>query len=136
MIRQRINSVWLFVLLTAFLAVQWTPPHAHLALPHDHSGGRHQHSAEAHAHQPVMLHVEAIDSRHSQLDEAQIVDLGHDASPANGCPMDAPPATLLVEAHYPLFGEVIAFGPPPDRNALPDLLPPHIGQPRAPPSLA
>ncbi len=136
MIRQRINSVWLFVLLTAFLAVQWTPPHAHLASPHDHSDGRHQHSAEAHAHQPVVSHADAIDSGHFQLDETQVVELDHDASPANGCPLDAPPATWLVEAHYPLIGEAMVFGTPPGHNALPSSRPPHIGQPRAPPSLA
>lgn len=62
-VRQRINAVLLFFLLTAFLAVQWTPAHAHLTVQHDHSGERHQHKAEAHAHQAAAFHTKRFRQR-------------------------------------------------------------------------
>lgn len=136
MIRQRISAAWRFVLLTAFMAAQGTPAHAHLTAQHDHGGERHRHSAEAHVHQAAVVHADAIDTGHVQIDEAQVVDLGHAASTSGACQWDSPPLALLVETRRPPAVNAIALVLPADGNALPDLLPPHIGQPRAPPPLA
>jgi hypothetical protein len=41
MIKQRVNETLIFLLLTAFLAVKWTPSHAHLNEQHQHGGDQH-----------------------------------------------------------------------------------------------
>jgi hypothetical protein len=132
-VKQRINAAFLFFLLTAFLAVQWTPAHAHLTAHHEHSGEKHQHSAEAHAHQAAAHHADAIDAGHAPADEARVVELDHDALSSLCWPLDTPSAPFAVEVRSPPFIEAIAFDLPEDRNVLPDTPPPHIGQPRAPP---
>lgn len=135
MIRERINAVLRFVLLTAFLVAQGTPAHVHLSAQHEHSGERHQHSAAAHVHQAALVHADAIDAGHAPLDEAQVVEFGRDASTSGACQLDSPPLALLTEARRPPAVNAIAPVLLADRNALPDLLPPHFGQPRAPPPL-
>lgn len=135
MIRERLNAALRFLLLTAFLAVQGTPAHAHLTAHHEHSGERHQHSAEAHAHQAVALHADAIDAGHALIDEARVVDLDHDALTPLCWQLDTPSAPFPVDVRSPPFIEALAFDLPENRNTLPDIPPPHIGQPRAPPPL-
>lgn len=44
------NRLLSLYLVTAFLAMQWTPAHIHLGEQHDHDGTHHQHQAETHAH--------------------------------------------------------------------------------------
>lgn len=136
MLKQRINAALLLFLLTAFLAVQWTPAHAHLTAHHDHRGERHQHDAAAHAHRTVALHADAFDAAHVQLDEAQVVALDHDALTSLCGQFDPPSAPLAVDVRRPRPIEAIAVDLPDDRNTLPDSPPPHVGQPRAPPALA
>jgi uncharacterized protein involved in copper resistance len=135
-IKQRINAALLFLLITAFLAVQWAPAHVHLTGQHEHSGERHRHSAEAHAHQAAAIHADAIDFAHSQLDEAQVVSLDHDALTPSSCQLDKAAVPLATDVRCPPRVEVLAVDLPADRNELPDRLPAHVGQARAPPPLA
>ena len=71
MAKFRLNRAMLFVLVTAFLSMQWAPAHIHLAEHHDHGGSHHQHEVEAHAHQSITLED---NSNHStfQTDKSNI----------------------------------------------------------------
>ncbi len=133
MIKQRVNAIFIFLLLTAFMVVKWAPSHAHLNAQHDHGGEQHQHSVEAHAHQPVVFHADQIDSSHMQMDEAKVVDLDHDQSPPNNKKLDNPSAALAAFVYCLPLIQTREPGPPEGRNSLPRQLHPHPGQPRAPP---
>lgn len=135
MIKQRVNATLIFLLLTAFLVVKWTPSHAHLNEQHEHGGEQHQHSVKAHAHQLIVFHADQIDSGHMQMDEAKVVDLDHDQSPPNDKKLDNPSAALAF-VYYPPLIQPREIGLPEGRNSLPRLPHPHPGQPRAPPQLS
>ena len=63
----------LLLLVTAFLSMQWTAVHIHLAEQHDHDGSHHQHQPEAHAHHLSIQSVAAIDFSH-QEHHANVLD--------------------------------------------------------------
>lgn len=62
-------------LIAAFLAVQWSSVHMHLADHHDHDGSHHQHATQAHAHNSVNYHVDNIDSSY-KVGEHDLVEHG------------------------------------------------------------
>ncbi|MDH5518310.1 MAG: hypothetical protein OEY36_10925 [Gammaproteobacteria bacterium] len=47
------NGPVFFVLLTAFLSMQWGTSHIHLAEQHDHDGSHHLHTIKAHSHYSI-----------------------------------------------------------------------------------
>jgi len=65
------------MLITAFLTMQWSATHIHLAEHHDHDGSHHQHSIEAHAHQQADHHTDNIDSSH-QNGDLSVVELDYE----------------------------------------------------------
>jgi len=132
MLKQRSNSAFTFLLLTAFLVVKWAPAHAHLNAQHDHGDEQHQHSVETHTHLPSFLHADPIDSHHPQMDEARIVDLDHDQTPSNS-KKTYPPLTLAAFAYCAPLIQTVEFDLPGVRNFLPRLPHSHPVQPRAPP---
>lgn len=139
LLKQHLRSATSFVLLAIFLAVQWASPHAHLTGTHEHSGDRHHHSAEIHAHHAVSLHLDAIDSAdlgHLDVADTWVVDLDHPQLPSGGQQPDPRPVALVAQLHIPIPTAPGSFRLPEAPNPLPDLLPAHIGQPRAPPHLA
>ena len=85
----RNNKMLLLVLLTAFLSMQWSTAHIHLAEHHDHDGSHHQHAIEAHAHQSISSHDNSIDSTH-QVDDhnVNLVELDHDCNRQSGEKLD------------------------------------------------
>jgi hypothetical protein len=74
----RFNRTLLFVLVTAFLSMQWLSPHIHLAEHHDHSGNHHQHEIEAHAHQSI-THDDHSSSTFQSIDNhnLNVVEIDH-----------------------------------------------------------
>lgn len=136
LIKHRIRSAIYFVLLAIFLAVQWASPHAHLTGAHEHGGDRHLHSAEIHSHQPVAQHPGAIDVGHVDLAEAWVVEYDHPQLPSVGQQPDTDQTVLVAQCLIPVPAVSDNFRLPEAPNPLPDLLPAHIGQPRAPPRLA
>lgn len=54
------NKPFLAGLITAFLFLQWSATHIHLAGEHDHGDGSHQHTVTTHQHQ-FTHHADAID---------------------------------------------------------------------------
>lgn len=61
MIKTRFKQSLVFILITAFLSLQWSSAHIHLAAQHEHDGSHHQHSVTTHNHQAATLH-DVIDS--------------------------------------------------------------------------
>ena len=83
------SNHWLLLFfVTAFLTMQWTTTHIHLATHHQHNGNHHQHTFETHTHQlasfsaPKANHnADTIDvSPHfsHQIDHANTIDLNVD----------------------------------------------------------
>lgn len=137
MLRQRLDSVLLFFLVTVFLAVQGTPLHAHLPSSHDHGGGQHLHLAQTHAHLAAASHPDAIDSGQVLHDASGVVGLTHQAYPSgSACQFDCQPAALPV-ARLPIPAPAATrTTAPAERPPSPTSVHPHTAQPRAPPSLA
>lgn len=72
-----------YFLLLAFLVLQWSATHIHLAAEHAHDGDQHQHAATAHQHQTISEHIDAIDVAEqalSHVDGHQVVELEHDCT--------------------------------------------------------
>lgn len=134
MIKQRLKTTFIFLLLAAFMVFKWSPSHAHLNAQHDHGGERHQHSVEAHAHQPILFHADQIDLDHPQMDEGKVVDLDHDQCTQNDTKLDNP--ALPSFAYCLPLTQTREIGLSNSQNPLPRLLHHQPGQPRAPPQLS
>jgi len=77
----------LTILITAFLLLQWSATHIHLAGEHEHDGGVHQHAATAHQHQLSSHHVDAIDVATDSLshsDTSKVIELDHVCTQLHG----------------------------------------------------
>lgn len=81
----RFNRVLLFVLVTAFLSMQWASAHIHLAEHHDHDGSHHQHEVEVHAHQSITQDDNSSISAH-QIDNhnVNVVEIDHPCNTKSG----------------------------------------------------
>ena len=77
----KLNYALLFVLITAFLTMQWTTSHIHLTQKHNHTGSQHQHKVETHGHDLTDKYVidygVDIDDSH-EVSHANIVDIDHE----------------------------------------------------------
>ena len=72
----RLNKTLLLFLVTAFLTVQWTATHIHLADHQDHDDSHHQHDLETHAHFLTDHQTDSIDSE-ATTDDLSVVELDH-----------------------------------------------------------
>ena len=75
----RPNKTLLLFLVTAFLTVQWTATHIHLAEHHNHNDNHHQHDLEAHAHFLTDHQIDSIDSE-VKTDDSNVIELDHKSS--------------------------------------------------------
>ena len=64
------NKPLLVSLITAFLFLQWSATHIHLAGEHEHDRGQHQHQVTTHQHQLTSHHVNTIDIASDTLSHA------------------------------------------------------------------
>ena len=74
------NKPLLFSLITAFIFLQWSATHIHLAGEHEHDSGQHQHEVTSHQHQLVSHHADVIDVASTTLahsDSHKVVELEH-----------------------------------------------------------
>lgn len=74
------NKLLLFSLITAFILLQWSATHIHLAGEHEHDSGKHEHQVTTHQHQLVSHHADVIDVANvtlSHADSHKVVDLEH-----------------------------------------------------------
>lgn len=133
MTKFRLNPIFLFVLITAFLTMQWTSAHIHLAEHHDHDGDHHQHNIEVHAHHSIGHHADAIDFSH-QTGDVSVVELDHDYSTPKVKKQDRPSAAIITTAFQPLsFSQAIRIEPPLVANTKLSHLYRSTVNPRAPP---
>jgi hypothetical protein len=106
----KLNNVLLFVLITAFLAIEWTASHIHLSQKHNHSGSHHQHKVENHKHD--LTHKYAIDyavdiDGSHELSHTNIVDIDHQYTLSKSEKQKftsltlAPPSILLQQPFIP-----------------------------------
>lgn len=96
MTRLRNNKTLFIIIITAFLAVQWSTAHIHLAEHHDHDGSHHKHASQGHLHELASHHIDAIDVSHADSHE-NIVELDHEStSPAWNKLDDHPDALTQV----------------------------------------
>ena len=102
MISFRHNKIWLFFLVTAFLAVQWTATHIHLAEHHDHDGSHHLHNIQAHTHYTSDHSVDSIDSLHV-VEDYSVVDLDNDCALPAFKKLADQSIVLISIAHQVLF---------------------------------
>lgn len=77
MIKTRYRQSFIFILITAFLSLQWSSAHIHLADEHEHSGEQHEHSVTAHDHQLVSHHRDVIDSANMDIAADSIAHDNH-----------------------------------------------------------
>ena len=81
------HKPFLVLLITAFLLLQWSATHIHLAGEHEHDGDHHPHALTAHQHQLNSHHADAIDVANDPLfhiDSNKIVELDHTCSQYHG----------------------------------------------------
>ncbi len=129
------NKFLFAFIVSAFLAVQWSSVHIHLAMAHDHGGAAHQHSSQGHSHRLSNHHSDAIDVAHADAHD-NVVELGLEctspwlkklddhADVLPGCA-----AGLATDVVYHVLG-VAAYRPPPPSRYF------HTSvRPRAPPLL-
>ena len=75
----KLNYALLFVLIIAFLTMQWTTAHIHLTQKHNHTGSQHQHKVATHGHQLTDQYI---------IDYAADSDMSHEVSHANVVDID------------------------------------------------
>ena len=81
------------VLFVAFLSVQWSSAHIHLAEQHSHDGTHHQHEIKTHTHHQTL----SADSAHSTDDPDKLVELDLDCNRY---------ATSKYDSQYIVFSSV------------------------------
>ena len=104
MLTSPLKSVFMAVMAIAFLSMQWTTTHIHLAESHTHNNPHHQHSSEAHAHYSSHF---SIDARHdhntspsTHSSSLNIVELDHEFNHNSHDKAEKSSATLVESARY------------------------------------
>ncbi|MDH5766775.1 MAG: hypothetical protein OEZ38_12235 [Gammaproteobacteria bacterium] len=83
----RHHKFFIFSLIAAFLLLQWSGMHVHLAGEHEHGSERHQHEVISHQHQLVSHHEDVIDiavdtTFHTDIDN--VVELDNEYAQRSG----------------------------------------------------
>ena len=85
MIKLRLNPIFLFAIILAFISVQWvsSSTHIHLSENHQHDNHDHQHSIQSHSHALAKhhqtSHADSIDSFHAP-ESSKSVNLDQECS--------------------------------------------------------
>lgn len=104
MTKFRLNRTMFFVLVTAFLSMQWSSAHIHLAEHHEHGGSHHQHEVEAHAHQSITQDDNSSSSTH-QIDNhnVNVVEIDHQCNTKSGNHLDEQYIASTPDDFHPSF---------------------------------
>ena len=102
MIRFHQNKAFLILIVTAFLSVQWSSAHIHLATHHDHDGSHHQHASKVHLHDVGSHHADAIDISHADNHE-DIVELDRECTSPNSKKFDDQSNVLTQYYEYSIY---------------------------------
>jgi len=80
----RLHYPLLFILIVAFISMQWVSVHIHLAESHTHDGiETHHHEVESHAHNLTLHYSDKIDSFHL-ADTSNTIDLDNQGNIPSG----------------------------------------------------
>lgn len=136
MIKYRLNNSLLFTLIIAFVTMQWTSTHIHLAENHNHDGGHHQHNVEVHAHKSIDNHINNIDFSH-QSNNLNVVDLDHEVNEKKVEKLEKSTSSVLLSiVPYLIFTKSSADELPTISNTRLNYLFRSITKPRAPPAFS
>ena len=103
----------LFILVTTFLTMQWSPAHIHLAEHHNHGGINHQHKIESHVHQSI-THSDNYNNASHQIEKhnVNVVEIDHEYNIKSGCYFDEQYIASALEYFYlsyiPLKNNLVA----------------------------
>ena len=97
-----LNKTLLLFLVTAFITVQWTATHIHLAEHHNHDDDQHQHEIQAHAHNTTSHHADPIDSAHTD-NTYNVVDLDNDCTSSVWKKLSDQAVASISSTHYLSF---------------------------------
>jgi len=104
----RLNKTLLLFLVTAFLTVQWSATHIHLAGHHVHDDSHHQHVLETHAHFLTDHQTDSIDTE-ATTDDLSVVELDHKSN----LPIEKKitPVIAMIASVYlqSLFFQLVSF---------------------------
>ena len=92
MTKVRLNYIQLLFLITAFLTIQWTTSHIHIAKQHNHDGLIHQHQVEAHEH-----HYIASDNLSFQVSHLNIIKFDSKYNLQNASQQQSPSSDIAVQ---------------------------------------
>ena len=103
------KKIFLFVLVTAFISMQWSAAHIHLTEHHDHGGSHHQHNYETHAHQSISSQVNIHDSIHQVNDHnINTVELDNECNTQSGNKYGNQPIVLISnELQFSYLAQII-----------------------------
>ncbi len=110
------NKPLSYFLLLAFLTLQWSANHIHLAGEHAHDGDQHQHAVTAHQHPDTTHHADAIDVTGDTLPHVgdnTVVELDHTCTHPQH--QNLPQLAILP----PVSGYALAPPPGTERIAVP-----------------
>ena len=104
MTKIRLNHTFILVLITAFLSMQWSTAHLHLAEHHDHEGSHHQHNIEIHAHHSITHNTDTFDVSHQATDN-NVVKLDIECSTSHRTKQEKPSTAVIA----PTFQQASLF---------------------------
>lgn len=96
MTKLRFNFLLVFALMIAFLSMQTTSAHIHLAEHHNHEGV-HSHEVESHAHHLTSHYTETMELSH-QVDASNTIDLNISFNAPSG--HQQLPELAIVQAYF------------------------------------
>ncbi|MDH5387946.1 MAG: hypothetical protein OEY06_05820 [Gammaproteobacteria bacterium] len=132
MTKHQPNYSLLFVLITAFLSMQWSATHIHLSEHHDHDNSQHQHNVATHAHLLANHHADSIDSI-QHADNSNVVELDQQCSTATVKKI-TPSIAIIASTRLQLFlSQPVSFELGGHLNNKPGYLDHSTVKPRAPP---
>jgi len=136
MTKFRLNHTLLFAFITAFLTMQWTTAHIHLAEHHDHDGSHHQHNIEVHAHHSIDQHISVADLSH-QSNNIDVVELDYEFNAQKTEKLEKPSSSVITSA-FPQqsFAVLDATEFPTNTNTRLSYLYRSTAKPRAPPAFS
>jgi len=92
MTKVRLNYVQLLFVISAFLTIQWTTSHIHIAQYHDHDGLIHQHQKETHAHQYI-----ASDNLSFQTNHLNVIAFDSEFNLRNNKQQQSPSSDIALQ---------------------------------------
>lgn len=99
MAKTSLNKAFFLFVITAFLAVQWSSAHVHLAEHHAHDGSHHQHLSTGHLHGYGSHHAGVIDVSHADSHD-KVVELDHECTSPSWSKLDDQPDVLSQPKRY------------------------------------